>query len=133
MVKQRRVMSRAWSFSNFARNLGGSMGTAMLTTFLTRTQQTHQSALAANTGNSFAYRNYIDSTVTALMAHGQDHAAAAQEAMGRAYSTMQRQAAMLSYANAFWVLSVVIACLVPLPFVMRRPPKLTKAQADGGH
>jgi DHA2 family multidrug resistance protein len=40
---------------------------------------------------------------------------------------------MLSYANAFWVLSVVIACLVPLPFVMRRPPKLTKAQADGGH
>jgi MFS transporter, DHA2 family, multidrug resistance protein len=121
------------SFSNFARNLGGSMGTAMLTTFLTRTQQTHQSALAANTGNSFAYRNYIDSTVTALMAHGQDHAAAAQEAVGRAYSTMQRQAAMLSYANAFWVLSVVIACLVPLPFIMRRPPKLTKAQADGGH
>ena len=30
------------SFSNFARNLGGSVGTAMLTTFLQRTQQTHQ-------------------------------------------------------------------------------------------
>ena len=36
------------SFSNFARNFGGSMGTALLTTFLTRTQQTHQSALSAN-------------------------------------------------------------------------------------
>ena len=34
------------SFSNFARNLGGSMGTAMLTTFLIRTAQTHQMALA---------------------------------------------------------------------------------------
>ena len=36
------------SFSNFARNFGGSMGTALLTTFLVRTQQTHQSSLAAN-------------------------------------------------------------------------------------
>ena len=36
------------SFSNFARNLGGSIGTALLTTFLVRTQQTHQMALVAN-------------------------------------------------------------------------------------
>jgi MFS transporter, DHA2 family, multidrug resistance protein len=122
------------SFSNFARNLGGSMGTAMLTTFLTRTQQTHQTALASDTGNGFAYRAYIDTTVNALMAQGQNHAAAAQEAVGRAYSAMQRQAAMLSYANAFWVMSVVMVCLVPLPFIMRRPPKLAKAPADAaGH
>ncbi len=36
------------SFSNFARNLGGSVGTAMLTTFLQRTQQTHQQTLASH-------------------------------------------------------------------------------------
>src|SRR6201994_3710556 len=76
------------SFSNFARNLGGSMGTAMLTTFLTRTQQTHQTALASDTGNGFAYRAYIDSTVQALMAQGQSHSQAAQQAVGRAYLTM---------------------------------------------
>jgi DHA2 family multidrug resistance protein len=36
------------SLSNFARNLGGSAGTALLTTFLARTAQTHQTQLAAN-------------------------------------------------------------------------------------
>ncbi len=121
------------SFSNFARNLGGSMGTAMLTTFLTRTQQTHQMTLASDTGNRFAYQSYIDATVNALMARGQSHAAATQEAIARAYSTMLRESAMLSYANAFWVLSILIACLIPLPFIMRKPPKLAKAPEAAGH
>src|ERR1700753_2935335 len=38
------------SLSNFARNLGGSAGTALLTTFLARTAQTHQLQLAAHSG-----------------------------------------------------------------------------------
>lgn len=29
---------------------------------------------------------------------------------------------MLSYMNALWVLSVVVACLIPLPFILRKPP-----------
>src|ERR1700749_491533 len=36
------------SLSNFARNMGGSAGTALLTTFLARSAQVHQTALAAN-------------------------------------------------------------------------------------
>jgi hypothetical protein len=48
------------SFSNFARNFGGSMGTALLTTFLVRTQQTHQSALSAKLiPGSYAYENFL--------------------------------------------------------------------------
>ncbi len=112
------------SFSNFARNLGGSMGTAMLTTFLARTAQTHQTALAAGVVQGSArYQLYISSAAAALRAQGMSAAMAAEMAVGRAYQDMVRQAAMLSYMNAFFVLSVVIACLTPLPFIMRRPPK----------
>ncbi|HEY0759534.1 MAG TPA: DHA2 family efflux MFS transporter permease subunit [Acidisarcina sp.] len=118
------------SFSNFARNMGGSVGTAMLTTFLVRTAQTHQNALAVNTGSGFAYRNYIDVTKRALVASGMGSDAAGTMAVGRAYTVMVRQASMLSYANAFWVLSVLIACLVPLPFIMRRPPRAAKVPED---
>jgi DHA2 family multidrug resistance protein len=50
--------------------------------------------------------------------------------MGHAYTQMLRQASMLSYMNAFWVLSVVIACLIPLPFLMRKPPARAKASAE---
>jgi len=55
-------------------------------------------------------------------------------AVGRAYQEMARQAAMLSYKNAFFVLSVIILCLVPLPFVMRLPDKKMKADPEAmGH
>src|SRR5580692_6770862 len=43
------------SLSNFARNMGGSAGTALLTTFLARSAQVHQTALSANiTSGSYA-------------------------------------------------------------------------------
>jgi DHA2 family multidrug resistance protein len=118
------------SFSNFARNIGGSMGTAMLTTFLTRTAQTHQNTLASNTGSTVAYNTYIDQTKAALMALGQGADQAKQAAIGHAYTQMLQQASMLSYMNAFWVLSLIIACLVPLPFIMRRPPARAKAPVE---
>jgi DHA2 family multidrug resistance protein len=52
-------------------------------------------------------------------------------AVGQAYREMQLQASMLSYHNAFVVLSGMIFCLVPLPFVMRLPKKRTAAGAAG--
>jgi DHA2 family multidrug resistance protein len=112
------------SFSNFARNLGGSMGTAMLTTFLARTAQTHQMALAAySVPGSARYQDYIAATAAALVSRGMSSAMAAQMAVGRGYNQLLRQASMLSYMNAFFGLSVIIACLTPLPFIMRRPPR----------
>jgi DHA2 family multidrug resistance protein len=123
------------SFSNFARNLGGSVGTAMLTTFLQRTQQTHQQALAANVvPGSPAYSFFMDATKGALMKLGHSADAASQMATGQAYQIMLRQASMLSYQNAFWCLSVIIACLIPLPFIMRKPPRITAAPKEAmGH
>ncbi len=35
--------------------------------------------------------------------------------------TVQSQANALSFKNSFFVMSVIIACLSPLPFIMRRP------------
>ena len=123
------------SFSNFARNFGGSMGTALLTTFLTRTQQTHQSALAANfIPGSIGYENFLAQTRNALMAAGQSATQARAAATGYAYQQLLRQSSMLSYQNAFWVLSVIAAILVPWPFIMRRPPKRKKQPSEAmGH
>ena len=122
------------SFSNFARNLGGSIGTALLTTFLVRTGQTHQQALVAHiVPGSPAYENYLAQTKTALMAAGQSAAQAADGAFGRVYQQLLRQSSMLSYQNAFLVLSVVALALVPFPFIMRKPPKRYKPPPDAGH
>ena len=112
------------SLSNFARNLGGSAGTALLTTFLARTTQTHQQELATHTGpGSVGYVQYLASIAGMLRAQGVTAAESAQLAVGYAYQQMLRQASMLAYQNAFLVLSVVILCLTPLPFLMRLPKK----------
>jgi DHA2 family multidrug resistance protein len=123
------------SLSNFARNLGGSAGTALLTTFLARTAQTHQGQLAAHTGTgSFGYRTYISTFTSAAEAHGMSATQASQAAAGSAYQQMVRQASMLSYKNAFFVLATAIFCLMPLPFLMRLPTKRVKLDPEAmGH
>ena len=123
------------SFSNFARNFGGSMGTALLTTFLVRTQQTHQSALAANfVSGGIGYENFLAQMKSAMISAGQSAAQASAAATGMAYRQLLRQASMLSYQNAFWVLSVVTLVLVPWPFIMRKPPKRKKQPEEAmGH
>jgi DHA2 family multidrug resistance protein len=121
------------SFSNFARNIGGSVGTAMLTTFLIRSQQVHQSNLAANViSGSPRYQSYIAQVTAAMVLHGQSAAQAAKGAVGYAYLQMGRQAGMLSYQNAFGLLGTIVLVLVPLPFIMRKPPK-TAGPPPAGH
>jgi DHA2 family multidrug resistance protein len=123
------------SLSNFARNLGGSVGTALLTTYISRSSQVHQAALGANViPGSVAYRLYMDRITEMLISRGMPAAQAAQMAVGRAYQDMLRQATMLSYKNAFFLLSTIILCLVPLPFVMRLPQKGAKPDPEAaGH
>jgi DHA2 family multidrug resistance protein len=112
------------SLSNFARNLGGSAGTALLTTYIARSSQVHQAALAANVvPGSVAYNGFMDRVKEILIKNGMPPAQAAQAAVGEAYQVMVRQATMLSYKNAFFLLACAVLCLSPLPFLMRLPPK----------
>ena len=115
------------SLSNFARNIGGSAGTALLTTFIARTSQTHQQVLGSNAvRQDVAYQFYIGRVRDMLVSGGLSSAQAAQTAVGYAYREMQAQATMLSYKNAFVVLSALLFCLVPLPFLMRLPKRRAK-------
>jgi DHA2 family multidrug resistance protein len=124
------------SLSNFARNLGGSAGTALLTTFLARNAQVNQQRLSAHViSDSVAYTFFTGRIRELLMRGGVMSGAASSMAMGEAYQGMLRQASMLSYQNAFFILSCAIACLIPLPFIMRLAPKREKPdpEALGGH
>jgi len=112
------------SLSNFARNLGGSAGTALLTTYIARSSQVHQAALAANViQGSVSYQFFIDRVKQILTMGGMTSDAAGHAAVGEAYQLMLREASMLSYKNAFAILACVVMLLSPLPFLMRLPPK----------
>jgi hypothetical protein len=40
---------------------------------------------------------------------------------------------VMSYVNAFWLMSVIVACLVPVVFIMRNPTKAEEKASAGAH
>ncbi len=116
------------SLSNFARNMGGSAGTALLTTFLARSSQINQVSLASNiSAGGYAISAYVnrfaEATHTAV-------AAAQPLAMAQVYGQMQLQASMLAYKNAFLILACTVLMLSPLVWIMRLPPKTAKVDPE---
>jgi DHA2 family multidrug resistance protein len=108
--------------SNFARNLGGSIGTSMLTTFLARQNQIHQVNFAAHTSHGDAnFEQWVAGLKGVFVSQGYDAATAAQKALALAYQVVQAQANTLSFESSFWIMAIIIVCLTPLPFIMRRP------------
>ena len=114
-------MNQISSLSNFARNMGGSAGTALLTTYLARAAQVHQLNLTSNlSAGSSAVMQEIERI--AALTHS-SFAAARYPALLEIYGQMQRQAMMLAYKNAFAILAGVVLLLSPLVWIMRLPPK----------
>jgi DHA2 family multidrug resistance protein len=115
--------------SNFARNMGGAIGTSLLTTFLARQNQTHQRSFAAHTTQANSnFQQFLSGLEAMFRSQGFDAATAAHKALMMAYQTVQAQANALSFKNSFWVMSAIVLFLVPLPFIMRRPPKHSQEQ-----
>jgi len=124
----RSKMNQISSLSNFARNIGGSAGTALLTTYLARSAQVHQLNLASNlSAGSAAVMREIERF--ASLTHS-SIAAAQYPALAEIYGQMQRQAMMLAYKNAFAILAGVVLLLSPLVWIMRLPPKNAKVDPE---
>jgi DHA2 family multidrug resistance protein len=111
--------------SALMRNLGGSVGISFVTTLLARQSQKHLAMLSAHA----APGNPPFETMRSGLAGAWMHAAGGampdglQRAGAQIYGMAQVQARLLAYVDSIWVMVVVTAILVPLPFVMRRPPK----------
>jgi len=112
--------------NNFMRNLGGSIGISMLSTWLQRLSQQHQVYLSAHaTAGDSQFAQRIDGLTQTFTSQG----VPPNEANARAYSMLSRtisgQASMLAYVDIISIMAVVIICLVPLVFLMKRPPRST--------
>ncbi|MBV9304787.1 MAG: DHA2 family efflux MFS transporter permease subunit [Acidobacteriaceae bacterium] len=110
--------------SNFSRNIGGSIGTSFLSIFQSRQNQTHQNALVAHTTHANSnFEAMITGFQNLFISQGFDAVTASRKALAQAYLMVQGQASALSFKNSFFVLAIVVMFLVPLPFIMRRPPR----------
>ena len=101
-------MGNATSIFNLMRNIGGSVGIAIMTTFLARRTQMHQNHLVAKIVPAAVRRTECCRACKAnFYAHGADTVTATRKAIAAIYGMVQQHAAMLAFVEAFWVMGVV--------------------------
>lgn len=110
--------------TNLARNIGGSIGISMLSTFLVRLSQKHEVFLNAHAvaGNP-AWDQRVNGVVQLFVDRGMSAVDAQSRAYAVTYRFIEGQAALLAYIDIIGVAALGVACLVPLVFIMQRPKK----------
>jgi DHA2 family multidrug resistance protein len=110
------------AMNSFVRNIGGSIGIAVISTMLTRQAQKHQVYLAAHTSPGASAFGQMASGMAQQLAQ-KGAAQPQQQAYARIAGLITGQATTLAYIDIISVLGMVVVCLAPLVLLMRRPPK----------
>ncbi len=120
----REKLGYASGLMNLFRNLGGSAGIAMVNTVLARRGQFHQQTLVSHLTPADAnYQATVQSIASTIAAQGSTAADAAAQAQGVVYGMVQKQAAMLSVADTFWVLTLVFLAMIPAVLLLKKTPR----------
>ncbi len=115
-------MGNATSIFNLMRNIGGSVGIAIMTTFLSRRAQVHQNHLIERIQAGDAETRTMLQGLTAWFhMSGADTYTASRQALGALYAMVQRHAAMLSFVEAFWLMAVLFFAMLPFLALLRNP------------
>jgi DHA2 family multidrug resistance protein len=116
------AMGNATSVFNLLRNIGGSTGIAITQTMLARNRQLHTNVLGTHVSiYSQQTQHMLHSLQSAFMARGADASTATRQAYGALWGMVQKQAAILSFNDAFRLLAVIFLVIMPLALLMRRP------------
>lgn len=111
---------------NLSRQLGGSFGIAVLSTYLTRHVQYHRADLASNffVGNP-AFDQRYSGIVANLVAHGSSMLQAQKAAYGLLDLTLMKQASMLAYNDSWLLILLSFLVVAPAVLVLRKPSPMS--------
>jgi len=109
------------AFTGMMRQLGGSFGIAIITTFITRFSQEHRVNLVSNLSmDKLEVQNRVQQLQQGFMSKG----FSASEALGKAYQildiSVMKQATVLSYMDIFMYLGIMFLCCIPIIFFIKR-------------
>lgn len=115
------------AFTGMMRQLGGSFGIAIITTYIARWTQNHRVDLISNlNGASFFVQQRIEQLKLGFMSKGFP----ANEALEKAYKVMDvtvtKQATVLAYMDVFWFLGILFLACIPIVLFV----KTGKAKVD---
>jgi DHA2 family multidrug resistance protein len=122
----------AAGFFNLTRQLGGSIGVALLTTLLSQREAFHRAVLVEKLGASDpAVLTRVNTLAQGFQARGVDAQTAHNQALSLLDQMVSGQAAVMSFADTFWAVAVLVLLCLPLVFLLRKPA--SGAKLDMGH
>lgn len=105
------------AFTGMMRQLGGSFGIALITTFMTTGNATHRNDLIQNvTADNLRAQQQIDGSTAKLLASGMPYSQARAGAYQMIDGAVMRQAAVLTYMDVFLYIGIMF--LVCVPFIL---------------
>jgi DHA2 family multidrug resistance protein len=117
------AMGSATGLYNLMRNIGGSVGIAGVTTMMARRSQFHQAVLAAHITpyNPQVYSTQQQMSEVLNASGPSQPVVTPASGLTFLYGEVQRQAAMLSVNDNFWLMGVLMAALITGLIFLRRP------------
>jgi MFS transporter, DHA2 family, multidrug resistance protein len=116
-----RELGHASGLFNFIRTIGGGVGIALVATMLARGSQVHQARLSAHMSlyDPDVWDRY-QTLATTFAARGADDFTAEQQAWGKLYEVVQREALALSFIDNFWRLVWIFLAVIPFVLFLGR-------------
>jgi DHA2 family multidrug resistance protein len=117
------------SMNSFVRNVGGSIGIALISTSISRiAQQRRQTLVAHATPGMPAYETMVGGLTQTMKNHGANGVDATLQAHGVLSAMIDRQATTLAYVEVISILAVIVLCLIPFLLIMKRNKAVTAEQ-----
>jgi DHA2 family multidrug resistance protein len=115
---------------NMARNLGGSIGLALLGVFIDRRIELHADYIrAAVNGNSQLLQERLAAQAASFADRGGDLAYGQEQAIGQLALQIHQQAMVMTYSDCFWILGVGLLIMLPMVLLLKSAPAPTAGRA----
>jgi DHA2 family multidrug resistance protein len=119
---------------NMARNLGGSVGLAILGTVIDRRNDFHTAAIRESlTANSVIGQERMAASAANFAAQGGDIAHAKMQALGQLSMQIGQQAIVMTYSETFYVLAIALLACLPLALLLKTPRAQAGEMPSAGH
>jgi len=124
--------NQAAGLINVARNLGGSIGVALAQTILQQREQSHHSRLVEHTiPSDIQYQQALHRLTELMLSAGGSLEYAMERANTIISQTISKQAILLSYMDAFFILTVICLLAIPTAFMLRPIPLGKETPREG--
>ncbi|NDE09480.1 MAG: DHA2 family efflux MFS transporter permease subunit [Chitinophagia bacterium] len=116
------------AFTGMMRQLGGSFGVALITTYMARQNMVHRSALVSRLDiNNASVQQRVNAIQQSFISKGLNSDAALKSSYSAMDHMVSKQAAVLSYMDVFFYLGVIFLVCVPFVLMVKGNKKTARA------